>query len=247
MNVSLYQAAAALNANSRWQESIAENLAASSIPGFKKQELSFSAIAGGLMPGSAQASQRYALPHASPATNFSPGELKFTGAKTDVALEGQGFFAVQMSDGTTGYTRDGEFHVNASGELVTKQGQRVLGDGGPIQLDTHNPAPISISPTGDISQGSDRKGALKVVAFNEPNLLTPIQAGYFRADNANLKAGPAVTAQCHQGYVEAANTSPTMEMAHLITAMRTYEANQRVIQAQDDRMGKAIAELGGTS
>jgi flagellar basal-body rod protein FlgG len=62
-----------------------------------------------------------------------------------------------------------------------------------------------------------------------------------------LKAGPALTAQCHQGYVEDANTSPTLEMAHLITAMRTYEANQRVIQAQDDRMGKAIAELGGTS
>src|SRR5437764_128357 len=150
MNVSLYQAAAALNANSRWQESIAENLAASSIPGFKKQELSFSAIAGGMMSASTQHPQRFALPHAATATNFSAGELKFTGAKTDVALEGHGFFAVQMPDGTTAYTRDGEFQMNASGQLVTKQGHPVLGEAGPIQLDPTTSAPVSISATGEV-------------------------------------------------------------------------------------------------
>src|SRR5437667_7063966 len=121
MNVGLYQAAAALNANSRWQESIAENLAASSIPGFKKQEMSFGAIAAGLIPSAAQGAQRFSLPHATPATNFSPGELKFTGVKTDVALQGSGFFAVQMPDGATAYTRDGEFQMSPSGQLVTKQ------------------------------------------------------------------------------------------------------------------------------
>src|SRR5439155_22588444 len=61
MNDGLYQAAAALNANSRWQESMAENLAASSIPGFKKQELSFGTIAAGLVPGPAQGTPGFAL------------------------------------------------------------------------------------------------------------------------------------------------------------------------------------------
>src|SRR5258708_25868300 len=148
MNIGLYQAAAALNANSRWQESIAQNLASSSIPGFKKQEISFGAVAAGLMPAPAQGSERFALPHATPATNFKPGELKFTGVKTDVALDGGGFFAVQLPDGATTYTRDGEFQVNASGQLVTKQGHSVLGEAGPTQLDPNNPAPISISATG---------------------------------------------------------------------------------------------------
>jgi len=248
MNLGLYQAAAALTANGRWQESIAQNLASSSIPGFKKQELSFKAIEAGLKPGAAPAAgaQSFSLPHATTATNFSAGELKFTGVNTDVALEGNGFFAVQMPDGATAYTRDGEFKMNASGQLVTKQGHAVLGETGPIQLDPSNPAPVSISAEGEISQGSDVKGTLKAVTFNDQSLLTPINAGYFLASNPNLKPQPATGASFHQHYLEGANTSPTTEMAHLITSMRMYEANQRVIQAQDDRMGKAITELGGS-
>ena len=97
MNVSLFQAAAALNANSRWQESIADNLAASSIPGFKKQDLSFGAVEAGLMPSSANGPQHFSLPSAGVSTNFEPGEMKFTGVKTDVGLEGRGFLAVQIT------------------------------------------------------------------------------------------------------------------------------------------------------
>ena len=248
MNLGLYQAAAALNANGRWQESIAQNLAASSIPGFKKQELSFGAIEAGLKPSGVPGAENrhFALPQASSATNFSAGELKFTGGKTDLALEGKGFFAVQMADGSTAYTRDGEFQMNASGQLVTKQGHLVLGQTGPIQLDPSSAAPLSISATGEISQGVDLKGTLKVVAFDDQSLLSPISAGYFLASNPNLKPLPTPEVSFHQGYLEGANTSPTAEMAHLITAMRVYEANQRVIQAQDERMGRAITELGGS-
>ena len=75
MDVSLYQAAAALNANRRWQETIADNLAASSIPGYKKQELSFGAVAAGFMPASSPGATRFSLPHAASSINFQPGEL----------------------------------------------------------------------------------------------------------------------------------------------------------------------------
>src|SRR5678810_458413 len=146
MNVSLYQAAAALKANTLWQETIADNLAASSIPGYKKQELSFAAVQAGLT-GRSHAAQ----PRATPVSNFQAGELKFTGVKTDLALEGRGFLVVQLPDGANAYTRDGELHTSSSGELVTKQGFPVLGDSGPIQLDLNNPAPISISATGEVS------------------------------------------------------------------------------------------------
>src|SRR5438093_694962 len=87
MNVSLFQAAAALNANSRWQESIAQNLASSSIPGFKKQDLSFSAIQAGMMPvnpSSSPDSAYFLLPKASVSTNFQAGQLKRTDVNTDV-------------------------------------------------------------------------------------------------------------------------------------------------------------------
>src|SRR5262249_33641806 len=156
-------------------------------------------------------------------------------------LQGSGFLAVQLPDGNIAYTRDGEFQISPSGQLVTKQGLNVLGEGGPIQLDLNNPAPISISPSGEVSHGADLKAPLRAVQFNDPNLLTSISRGFFLANNPNLKSSPAADTAFHQGYLEGANTSPTMEMAHLITSMRMYEANQRVILAQDERMGRAIA------
>ncbi|MFM1770111.1 MAG: Flagellar basal-body rod protein FlgG [Verrucomicrobiota bacterium] len=243
MNVGLYQAASALNANSRWQELISENLAASSVPGFKKQELSFSAIQAGLLPAASAPDQRFLLPQSAAAVNFKAGELKFTGSKTDVALEGAGFLAVQLPEGATAYTRDGELRLSPAGQLTTKQGFPVLGDNGPIQVDVNNPAPVTISAQGEVSQGAEVRGRLRAVEFDRPQLLTPIGRGQFLANNPELQPAESAATTFHQGYVETANTSPAMEMANLITSMRLYEANQRVIRAQDDRMSRAITEL----
>src|SRR5579863_5697744 len=185
MNVGMYQAAAAMNANSRWQEIISENLAASSVPGYKKQELTVAATQAGLIPAAslgANSAQTFTLPKVSTSINFAPGDVQFTGDKNDVAIDGKGFLQVEMPDGTIASTRDGEFQVNESGQLVTKQGYPVLGDGGsPIQLDLNNPEPMSISPTGDVSQGGEVKGKLKLVDFDKPQLLTQINGAYFVA------------------------------------------------------------------
>ena len=121
MNVSLYQAAAAMNANARWQEVISENLASASIPGFKKQDMSFDAVQSGIMSQAVPDGRvQYSMPRASTATNFSQGQLRETGVQTDVAIDGKGFFEIQMPSGASAYTRYGEFHVNSSGQLVTK-------------------------------------------------------------------------------------------------------------------------------
>ncbi len=245
MNVSLYQAAAALNANERWQELISQNLASATIPGFKKQDISFSSVEAGMMQptSSPGASGHYTLPSANAATNFQQGELQPTGVKTDVALEGPGFFQVQLPNGSTAYTRDGEFQMNSEGQLVTKQGYPVQGDGGTIQVDLNNPAPLSISPDGTISQGSDVKGQLKPANFNDTSLLTTAGSGYYLALDPHLQTTPS-TASVKQGFLEASNTSSVTEMANLISSMRNYEANQKIIQVQDDRMSRVITELG---
>lgn len=131
MNVSLYQAGSAMNANSRWQEMIAQNLASSSIPGYRKQEVVFNSIpvgsTGVQSPGSIGT---FSVPQASSAINFVQGEMRFTDLPTDIAIEGNAFFEVQLPDGTMAYTRDGEFQINAQGQLVTKQGFLVMTDGG---------------------------------------------------------------------------------------------------------------------
>jgi flagellar basal body rod protein FlgG len=249
MNISLYQAASALNANARWQEVIAENLASSSTPGFRKQELTVEAVRAGLLPAQTQASNRLAPPHftlpnASLSTNFTPGELRYTGSITDLAIEGPGFFEVQLANGSSAYTRDGEFRLNAQGQLTTKQGYPVLGDSGLIQIDPNNPAPIVISPSGEVSQGTDQLGRIRPVNFDQPSLLQPISGALFLAQDPNLTREVTDTSTLRQGWLEGANTTVSDEMASLLTAMRTFEANQRVIQIQDERMAKAIEELG---
>jgi len=235
MNVSLYQAAAAMNATARWQDMVSENLAASSIPGARSRDITFSSVPAG---------SQFVIPAATSTTNFTPGALRPTGNPLDFALEGPGFFEIQLPNGDHAYTRDGEFHLNAQGQLVTKQGYTVLGDGGPLQFDPSNTHALTISATGEVSQGGDVKGKLKLAEFNQPQLLTALGSGLFRADNPNLQPSPAPTTQVRQGSIENSNISTTTEMVHLITAMRAFEANQKVIQMQDDRLGRTITDLG---
>jgi flagellar basal body rod protein FlgG len=248
MNVSLYQAASALNAMDRWQETIAENLASSSVPGFKKQDFSFAAVEAGLLPGASaqgpKGTRHLLMPNGSGATNFQPGEFRMTGVKTDVAIDGKGFFEVELPSGATAYTRDGEFHLNAQGQLVTKEGYLALGDAGPIQVDFNNHTELSISATGEVSQGTDIKGRIKLTEFSNSRLLTRVSGGYFTANDPNAGATPATQSTLRQGFLEMANTSVVMEMANLMTAMRTFEANQRMAQLHDERIGRAIQELG---
>ncbi len=247
MNVSLYQAAAALNANARWQEVISDNLASSSIPGFKKQELSMAAVQAGLMPASSMGSSSphfFTVPKATATTSFRAGDIQSTGNPNDVAVEGNGFFEVKLPNGESAFTRDGEFQVNAHSQLVTKSGYPVMGDSGPIQLDPASPGPVSVSATGVVSQGPDTRGKLKLTEFGRPDLLTQISGGYFTAGNPAAQGKPSPSSSLRQGYLEASNTSTVTEMAAMMTAMRGFEANQHIIQIQDERMGRLISDLG---
>jgi flagellar basal body rod protein FlgG len=248
MNVSLYQAAAAMNANARWQEMISENLAASSAPGSRKQDISFSAVEAGMPAGSLGLNgERFAIPSAHAYTDFTQGQMLPTGVSTDFAIDGPGFFQIQLPNGDPGFTRNGTFQLNAQGQLVTQQGYPVASEsGGPVQLDPANPAPLTVSASGDVSQGGEVKGRIRMAEFKDPHQLTVMGGGYFLSSNPKLLATPAKASTLRQGYIEEGNSSPTTEMASLITAMRMFESNQKVLQTQDERMGKVISDLGGT-
>ncbi|HZL14174.1 MAG TPA: flagellar hook-basal body protein [Verrucomicrobiae bacterium] len=248
MDVSLYQAAAAMNATARWQDLISENLAAASIPGARKQEISFSDVQAGMASnnsGAANASDY--IPSVKTVTNFQTGELCPTGNSMDFALEGPGFFTVQLPNGQHAYTRGGEFQLNAKGQLVNQEGYPVLGSGGSLQFNPNSSDAISVSATGDVSQGTETKGKLQITEFQHPENLTPLGPGFFRPDGPDAQPTAAVSTQVRQGFIEAANMSPTTEMASLITAMRMFESNQKVLQMQSDRMSRVITDLGGTT
>lgn len=244
MHVSVYQSASALNSLERWQEVIAENIASASVPGFKKKEFSFAAspmqnpqFGVRNLPHSA-----LLLPVGRESSNFLPGPFHVTGVQTDVGIDGSAFFAVQLPDGTTGYSRDGEFRLDPQGQLLTKNGWPVLGDAGPLQLDPNNHGPLSISASGEVSQGADRKGRLKLVEFAQPQQLTR-RGGDLFLDGGAAGAADATASSVRQGVLEAANTSTTTDMAQLLTAMKLFEANHKVMQSQDERMGRSISEL----
>jgi flagellar basal-body rod protein FlgF len=248
MNVSLYQAAAAMNATARWQDMISENLAASSVPGSRKQDISFSAIEAGMPSGAlGMNGERFAIPAARASTNFSQGQMLPTGVSTDFAIDGPGFFQVQLPNGDPAFTRNGTFQLNAQGQLVTQQGYAVASEsGGPVQLDPTSSGAVTVSPSGDVSQGGEIKGRIRIAEFADPHKLTVMGGGFFLSSNPKVDAGPAKTSQMRQGFIEESNGSPTTEMAGLITAMRMFESNQKVLQMQDDRMGRVITDLGGT-
>lgn len=218
----------------RWQETIAENLAATSAPGFKKKEFSYAAIESAMKTNGATG----------PGTNFAPGEIRITNVKTDVAIDGKAFFEVQMPDGSLAYTRDGEFHVDAQGQMVTKQGFKVMSDGGPVVLDLNNYTELSISASGEVSQGIDLKGRLRLVEFGNTSALKRINGSYFAATDPAANPAPSAESSVRQGALESANLSAATEMSNLITVMRIFEANQRMAQIQDERIGRTIAELG---
>jgi flagellar basal-body rod protein FlgF len=248
MEVSLYQAAAAMNATAQWQEMIAENLTTASISGGRKHDMSFSDVQAGLDPNASSGSPAaYFIPTAQALTNFQPGELHASSNPMDFALEGPGYFTIQMPNGQNAYTRGGEFELNAKGQLVTNQGYPVLGNGGPLQFNPNSTDSITISASGEVSQGQQQIGRLKLVEFQNPQNLTMIGANEFRSDTPDAQATPATSTKVRQGFLEAANASPTTEMSGLVTAMRMFEANQKVMQMQSDRMSRTISELGGTS
>jgi flagellar basal-body rod protein FlgF len=248
MEVSLYQAAAAMNATAQWQEMIAENLTTASIAGGRKRDISFSDVQAGLDPNASGSTQSgYAIPTAQASTNFQPGEMHPSSNPMDFALDGPGYFTIQLPNGENAYTRGGEFQLNAKGQLVTTMGYPVLGNAGPLQFNPNSTDPVAISTNGDVSQGQLQVGKLKLAEFRNPQDLTSLGADEFRSDSPDAGATAATSTKVRQGFLEAANSSPTTEMSGLVTAMRMFEANQKVMQMQSDRMSRTISELGGTS
>jgi flagellar basal-body rod protein FlgF len=244
MEVSLYQAAAAMNATAQWQEMIAENLTTASIAGGRKRDISFSDVQAGMDPN---APGGYSIPTAQSHTNFQPGELHASSNPMDFALEGPGYFSIQLPNGQSAYTRGGEFELNAKGQLVTNQGYPVLGNAGPLQFNPNSSEAVTISANGDVSQGDKPVGKLKLAEFSNPQYLTMIGAADFRSDTPDVEPTAAISTKVRQGFLEGANSSPTTEMSGLVTAMRMFEANQKVMQMQSDRMSRTINDLGGTS
>lgn len=246
MDIGIYKSAASLAALEKWQAVISQNLAASSVPGFKKTDLSFSVEKNDKIksaPGG-QFSQalRGEMPQTSARINLTPGEMRQTGDEFDFAIQGSGFFQVQQADGSLGYTRDGEFHLSPQKTLVTKQNLPVMGEGGPITFKT-GAGSVSINADGLITQGSENIGKLPVYDLPDGQNLKRAGNGLLApADGAQPER--IEKPQLVNGALENSNVSALNEMVNLIAVSRAYEASQKILQSHDENSDKAIQTLG---
>ncbi len=173
--------------------------------------------------------------------DFSQGPLQRTEAPLDVALDGQGFFAVQTQNGER-YTRGGNFHVNAQGQLVNASGQTVLGQGGPITFEP-NDTTITIAADGTISTPNGDRGKLRIVRFANPAQLSKQGDGLWSAPAGVAPQVADVTTRAVQGALEKSNVQAVREMNRMIEITRTYTTVANMQQRTDELRRKAIEKL----
>lgn len=178
-------------------------------------------------------------------TDYSEGSLRVTNNTYDLALAGEGFFAVEFTNKngevSTKYTRDGSFKVNTEGYLVTSDGDYVLNqNNGYIRLD---PLKTSvINERGTIYQNGVAVATIQVTDFADYNYLEKYGENYFQPVEGAVTQNANATV--HSGYLETSNVQVVREMVDMIAIQRAYEANQKVIQTHDGVLEVTVNQLG---
>ncbi|MDE6662997.1 MAG: flagellar hook-basal body protein [Lachnospiraceae bacterium] len=177
--------------------------------------------------------------------DYSGGPFKETGHTLDLALSGNGFFTISFTNkaGETSvkYTRDGNFTMNARGNLLTQDGDFVLNDQGrPIRLDPNEE--ITIERSGDIYQGGTYVDTIGITDFENYDYLERYGENYFQPVQGARRA--EADTSVYSGYLEMSNISVVTEMVNMITIQRQYEANQKVITTYDSTLENAVNQNG---
>jgi flagellar basal body rod protein FlgG len=239
-----------MRAYEQWHETIAGNMSASNVTGFKGLKFSMTAEDTGTLSqlddvGMDSKVRNYPLPKGDAKLDFSPGLIRQTGSPTHLALGEMGFFELQLPDGNYAYTRDGEFHLNQFGELVSKQGYLVMGDRGAITFEEDTGMRFSVGSDGSISEkGNDPTQKVRVVSVADLSKLSDIGAGNYIMEDPNVDVEEVENPNIQQHHIEQSNVSAMEQMTQMIQVMRAHEATHHVIQQHDQRLGKLINELG---
>ena len=248
----LYSSAAGMESQQLNLDVISNNLANVNTTGFKKSKIEFQDLlyettrAAGAEAGAGnQLPTGIQIGHGSRpvATSkiFSTGELTQTGERLDVAIQGDGFFEVQMPDGSRAYTRDGALKTASDGRITTSDGLVLQGGFQPIPTGTTS---ISIAPSGEVTTtgpSGSQNFRVQLVRFANPAGLESMGRNLFRettaSGNAELgNAGENGFGELAQGYLEMSNVKVVEEMVNMIVAQRAYEVNSKAVQASDEMM-----------
>lgn len=260
----LYTASAGMISGQRRQEMLTNNLTNANTPGYKADRASLRTFPNMLLANlSAQETNpayqvnnelatgvylQETIPH------FAQGDIIETGKTTDVALlegavpdGGVLLFAVETEDGLR-YTRNGNFTIDHEGTLVTMQGYRVLDSNGEAITSLVNDDFV-IRTDGSLVQDEEMIAQLNVVLANEANLLVKEGNGLFRYDGdeagiASVVGNDEVIYRVQQKFLERSNVNVEQTMVDMLQAYRTFEINQKVVQAYDQSLEKTVNDIG---
>lgn len=178
-------------------------------------------------------------------TDYSQGSFRVTGNTYDLALSGNGFFAVEFTnkagETSTKYTRAGQFALNKDGYLVTQDGDYVLDtQNRRIQLNTLIGS--TITTNGTIAQNGVDIARIQVVDFEDYDYLEKYGETYYEPlEGAEITTSDATV---NSGYLEMSNVQIVSEMVNMIAITRAYESNQKIIQTYDNSLDIAVNQLG---
>jgi len=244
MPYGLYTSAEGAHVQSKRLEVIANNLANVDTVGFKRELAVFQAryaeaIEQGLIPpGNGQIEDiGGGVEFLATETVFAPGPLKHTQQKTDLAIEGDGFFVVQK--GSEQYlTRAGNFRITADGELRTQQGYPVLSDTGEPLVVNPQDATWEVTPSGSLRQSGSVQNLAVVRPHSHADLLK-VGENLFRP-LAEPEPIPVEERRVAAGYVEGSGVKATTEMTAMVEASRVLEANVNLMKAQDQMLSGLV-------
>jgi len=234
------------------QDVIANNLANASTVGFRKEGLIISSFTdildrevGGMEQTSGETMSGHQLQtnsdinHRS-ATHLSQGALKETGSSFDLALDdnGKGMFTIKTPRGIE-FSRAGKFRLNNEGYLVTPDGSQLMGHNGPIRANGNE---FKVSDSGVVSVDGKQVDRVLVSVFEDTGDMKRAGSTAFHAGTPRVRASSDF--RIKQGFLEMSNVNALQEMVGLMQVMRSFEANQKALSANDQRLQKAVSELG---
>lgn len=265
----LYSAASGMLTQQRRTEILSNNMANSNTPGFKADQSSLRSFPEMLI--NSLESGKTPLGNGKDITKstqigslntgvyiqesmalFKQGDIRETGRATDIALvdgnipaNGALLFTVENSNGEIRYTRNGNFTQDAAGFLTTNEGYYVLDSAGNrIQLQN---ADFTVTSNGTIIDGDQDIAQLNIALAENANELMKEGNGLFRIEGDGLPSAlnnPEISYSLSQGFVERSNVDVSQTMTDLMMAYRAFEANQKILQAYDRSLEKAVNEIG---
>lgn len=231
---------------------IANNLANANTTGYKRSKIEFQdllyqkgrtagADAGGgnVVPTGIELGNGSKV--VSTAKVFTQGQLKQTGEKMDLAIEGDGFLEVQRGDGTKAYTRDGSLKIDGQGRVVTSDGLEVLSGFQPIAAGSTG---VAIASGGEVTVSStngNQSFRIQLTRFANPSGLRSLGGNLYEETPASGTAetgnpGESGFGGIQQGFIETSNVNIVEEMVNMIQAQRAYEINSKSIQTSDEML-----------